>query len=152
MRAILRTALILSVTALSVSAGDPVGTWKLNEQMSRLPPGGLIPLGARPFVSRTMTTEKIGPEEYRTIYDDANTTGQKRRTEAVRVILCDGQEHPWVQRGPGYTELCQHIDASTDRIVRRKDGNPVFETTVRFSEDGKVQTLTEKGVRDGKQF
>jgi hypothetical protein len=142
--------MLSSITAFSLSAVDPVGTWKLNEQKSKLPPGGLVPLGANPFISRTMTTEKIGPDKYRTINDDTDSTGQKRRTETV--MLCDGQEHASVQRGPGYTESCQHIDASTDRFVRKKDGNPVFEMTARFSEDGKVQTLTEKGVRNGKPF
>jgi len=70
-----------------------------------------------------MTTEKIGPDKYRTIIDDTDSAGQKRRTETV--MLSDGQEHASVQRGPGYAESCQHIDASSDRIVRKKDGNPV---------------------------
>ena len=91
MRVILRTAMLLSITAFSVGAVDPVGTWKLNEQKSKLPPGGLLPLGAKPFVSRTMTTGKIGPDQYRTIYDDTDSTGQKRRTEAVTVMRVMGK-------------------------------------------------------------
>jgi hypothetical protein len=152
MKITLKIVMLLTITAFSLSAIDPVGTWKLKEQKSKLPPGGLLPLGEKPFVRRTMTTEKIGPDNYRTVYDDTDSTGQPRRTEAVTVMICDGQEHPWEGRGPGYTESCQQIDASTDIIVRKKDDKIVFEMTARVSEDGKVQTLTEKGLRNGKPF
>jgi hypothetical protein len=123
----------------------------MNEQRSKLSPSGLGSVDGTPFVSRTMVIAEIAPNKYRTTQDDTNRTGQKRHTEFV--IVCDGQEHPSPIAGSaGVTYMCQHIDSSRDRIVRKRGQQVVVEANFTLSNGGKVLTLKERGIRNGKPF
>jgi hypothetical protein len=118
------------VVAIGVAA-DPVGTWKVNFAKSSVPPTSTI-------VSRVMNIEKLGPNKYRNIFDDLTKAGEKRHTESIRIF--DGQEYPVPERGSGYTQLCERIDAMSDRITQKRDGKIVSEVTTKLSGDGRVRT------------
>lgn len=129
----MRTALCaLAVFSFSVKlmAADPfVGTWKLNVEKS-------TPKGRNADIaSETMKMSETGPDAYQIIIDSVSKTGESRHQEFNRNY--DGKEH--AVKGGG-TETDVRVDASTHKVIDKKDGKVAGELTATVSPDGKVMT------------
>ena len=128
------------------AAGQPsADRWKLNPERSRL-------LQSSTLKGRTLWIVESGPGRWQDRFEEVNQDGSRgTHTEPIREF--DGREHPIQELGAGYTEVCEVIDDSTERITRNKDGEVVMEIIHRLSADGQTLTSLEKKLTgDGQTF
>jgi hypothetical protein len=135
MRIALTVAAAMSFSTMLIAAEPFVGTWKLNVEKSK-PTGNSVDLA-----SETMTISRNGPNAFRTTIDSVSKSGQTRHFEINRIY--DGKERSPTGVGfkqDGATEIDQQVDASTRKIVQKRDGKVTNELTSAVSPDGKTMT------------
>lgn len=137
MRIALTVAAIFSFSMTLVAAEPFVGAWKLNVEKSK-PTGNSIDIA-----SETMTISPAGPKAFRTTIDSVSKSGQTRHLEINRIY--DGKEHSPTGVGfkqDGAMEINQQVNASTRKIVLKREGKVTSELTSIVSPDGKTMTNT----------
>jgi hypothetical protein len=132
--------LLFGVLTIGIAANDFAGTWKLNVGKSIQPPEM-----TKRLVSQVMKIEDLGPNKMRITWEYVTNTGEKGHPE--HEFTCDGQEHAAPEMGPGLTATCEKINATSDRIVTKKDGKTIQEMTNTLSNDSKVITVRQKSTR-----
>jgi hypothetical protein len=146
----LLTILSVSVLALIVSSAisaqssqsDPrIGTWKLNVAKSKE--------NARKSETRTYTPSGDSVTVHIEIANGDGSTQVYGYTGKS-----DGKDYPWTGTVPGGAETVSVTRAgNTFTSESKKAGKLLYTTTITFSADGKVMTLTTKGTdADGKSI
>jgi hypothetical protein len=131
------TAILVLALATVAMAADPfVGTWKLNLEKSRFPPG-------REWKSATHKTE-ARDNGLKSTYDIVEPDGKP--SHVIFDFRFDGKDYP---DSRGDTAAYTRIDANTLEYVEKKDGKEVWRGRVVVSKDGKTETETIK-TKDAK--
>jgi hypothetical protein len=144
--AVLSVAVLALLVASAVSAQssqrDPrIGTWTLNVAKSK---GVSAKSGTRTYTQSgdnvTAHVEMVSSDGSKRVYE---VTDKK-----------DGKDHPWAGQAPGGADTVSvRRVGNTLKAEDKKGGKVIFKTTITFSSDGKVMTMTTKGVdANGKPF
>ncbi|HXX45269.1 MAG TPA: hypothetical protein VEJ38_11100 [Candidatus Acidoferrales bacterium] len=134
--------LVSSAVSAQSSQSDPrIGTWTLNVAKSK---GVSEKSGTRTYTqsgdSVTAHVEMVNADGSKQVYDATGKT--------------DGKDYPWGGQAPGGADTVSiKRVGNTLEAENKKGGKVIFKTTITFSSDGKVMTLTTKGVdANGKTF
>ena len=111
------------------------GTWKLNIQKSRFPPG------TPPPQSDTRVYEDRGGGVVMSTHTTVNQQGQEALT--IYAAKFDGKEYPVATRGLGAlsTITFKVIDPYSESFVLTRDGKVAVRGTTTVSKDGKTLTM-----------
>ena len=129
-------ALIVSsaISAQSSQSDPRIGTWTLNVAESK---GVPAKSGKRTYTqsgdSVTAHVEMVNADGSKQVYDATGKT--------------DGKDYPWGGQAPGGADTVsiRHVGKALE-AVNKKAGKVIFKTTITFSTDGNVMTLTTTGV------
>jgi hypothetical protein len=121
----------LSFSLTLMAAESFYGTWKLNMAKSKL-------CSDTDIASETMKITETGPNSYRNVTDVVSKSGEVHHQESSNRYL-DGKDRQ-IPGKAGSSQAIVRIDASTHKIINKKDGKVVGEITAVVSPDGKVQT------------
>jgi hypothetical protein len=112
------------------------GTWKLNLQKSKFPPGTPAPR------SDTRVYEDRGGGVIMSTHTTVNQQGQEALT--IYAAKFDGKEYPVATRGLGAltTIAFQVVDPYSESFVLTRDGKVAVRGTTTVSKDGKTLTMT----------
>lgn len=141
----LKTIVMLAVTAIALSAADPyLGTWKANLTQSKYNPG---PAPKSAVATYTKDGEWVVLKSD-TVSADGQTVTSTNRYKR------DGKEYPF--NGPlvgkGTITVKAINDYVTDAVLKSDSGRTVMVHTV-ISKDGKTRTQTITGTNaDGKKM
>jgi hypothetical protein len=129
--------LIFTTTSLVLAQSDPrVGTWKLNAAKSKS--------DAPPRKSEMRTYESSG-DSIKMHSEVVNNDGSKQVYGYTGKL--DGKDYPWTGQQPGGAETISVKRVGNAFIAESKKGGKVlFTSTNAFSNDGKVMTITTKGI------
>jgi len=118
------------------------GTWKLNAAKSKFSPGP-------PPKTMSVTYSAVGADGMKIVVDVTPATGAAQHWEMTAHY--DGKEYP-VKGNPNADMVSvKRIDATTSESTFKKAGKVTATNTRALSADGKVLTVTSKGVtEDGK--
>jgi hypothetical protein len=118
------------------------GTWKLNAAKSKFSPGP-------PPKSMSVTYSAVGADGMKIVVDVTPATGAAQHWEMTPNY--DGKESPIKGNPSADTVSVKRIDALTTESTFKKSGKVTSTNTRSLSADGKVLTVTSKGVtEDGK--
>jgi len=142
-----RRTTLMSIALLSlVACGFPeasfaqnsplIGTWKLNLEKSKFPPG------AAPR-SQTATFEQDGHNIKNT---NQTIDAQGNTTTSVFLHIYDGQPHPTTGSPLYDASAYLRLDGNTVVLSRFKGGKLVQIGTIVVSQDGKSRTNTTSGI------
>jgi hypothetical protein len=124
------------------SPSDPrIGTWTLNVAKSKDT--------TRKSETRTYTQSGDSVTAH---VEAVNADGSKYAYEITG--RTDGKDNPYTGQGPGGADTVSvKRVGNTFAAESKKNGKVIFKTTITFSSDGKVMTMTTKGVdANGKSF
>jgi hypothetical protein len=125
---------VLGATALAQSSDPLVGNWKLNVAKSK----GIS------FKSGSTKIEPAGAGVKFTV-DFEGTDGTMYHWTFTANY--DGKDNPVTGNSPyGDATALTRVDASTTRIVSKRDGKVTTNQTIVVSSDGKTRTVTTKGT------
>lgn len=135
-------ALLFATAAGSFAANPHIGTWRLNEAKSKLPPG----MGKNSTVTYTEEGDKI-----KVTVDGTDHDGKP--VHSVWVGKFDGKAYP-VKNNPSYNAIGYRvINDHTNEIQALKDGKLVWSGTITVAKDGKSRTVSIHGTdANGKKF
>ena len=131
-RAIVLTVM-LCLLAVSVSfAADPnLGTWKLNEAKSKIPPMGTK--------NNTVVYQAAG-DSVRVTID--GTDGQGKPTHSEWTGKYDGKDYPVTGDSTSDTRSYKSVDDRTTDFTAKKDGKVVLSGRIVVAADRKSRTVT----------
>jgi ABC-type Na+ efflux pump permease subunit len=128
---------VLASSALAQAADPQIGTWKLNVAKSTFDPGPAPKLG-------TTKIEAAGTGA-KVIVDQTAADGTTRHWEFTANY--DGKDIPIVGDNPDADTVARtRISATTVETISRKAGKVVATQQSTVSADGKIRTVTTKGV------
>src|SRR5215211_7255192 len=140
--AMVTLALSLMAAAVCLAANPQMGTWKLNESQSKMPPG----MGKNTTI---IYTEKGDQIEIKV--EGVDKDGKP--THGVWVGRWDGKPYPAKGNLAWDATAYKVIDERTNEITTMKDGKALWTGKVTVSADGKTRTVTINGTgTDGKKF
>jgi hypothetical protein len=131
---------ILSVTGLPAQTNPMIGTWKLNPAKSKYTPGPAPK-------SQTATIEAAGDgikNVTKGIAGDGSAVGYEYTASSL-----DGKDYPITGSATpsgADTIAVKRITANTLESTMKKAGKVVQTNKVEYSKDGKLRTLTTKGI------
>jgi hypothetical protein len=139
-----RSSMFLAVVVLSLAAAgiasaqtDPrIGTWKLNVAKSKFD-------AAAARQSETRTYEASGSSVMARV---EATTADGTKSVASYDATPDGKDHPYTNNPFGADTLSTQRKGNGFVAQSKKGGKLLYSTTNAVSADGKVLTLTNKGV------
>jgi len=137
-------ALTLSFTAAAAcfAANPHIGTWKLNEAKSKMPPG----MGKNMTVVYAEQGDKI-----KVTVDGVDNEG--KAAHSVWVGKFDGKAYPSKGNLSWNSASYKVVNDRTNDITTMKDGKIVWTGKITVSADGKSRTVTMNGTdADGKKF
>ena len=140
--AVMAVALSFTATVGGFAANPHLGTWKLNEGKSTLPPA----MGKNSTVSYEEQKDKI-----KVTVDGVDKDGKP--THSVWVGKFDGKAYP-VKGNLSYNSVAyKMVDERTNDITTWKDGKMAWNGRIAVSADGRSRTVTINGTdSDGKKF
>jgi ABC-type Na+ efflux pump permease subunit len=128
---------VLAGSALTQAADPQIGTWKLNVAKSTFDPGPAPKSG-------TTVIEAAGAGA-KVIVDQTAADGTTRHWEFTANY--DGKDIPIVGDNPDADTVARtRISATTVETISRKAGKVVATQQSTVSADGKIRTVTTKGV------
>jgi hypothetical protein len=135
---ILALSLIASETLLAQQESPWVGTWKLNVAKSNF-------MGAQPIKSQTRTEVAQG-DGFTVTYEGIAADGSPISYGYTTNL--DGKDSPYSGREPNGadTVAVTRVDANTRTAIQKKAGKTLYTTRGVVSKDGKVLTITSKGI------
>jgi len=130
------STLAVCFIAVAVSFASPnMGTWKLNEAKSTLPP-----MSAK---NNTVVYEAVG-DKIKVTVDGVDGDGKSTHNEWTGKF--DGKDHP-VTGDPGAnTRSYKKIDDRTTELTNKKDGKVTITGRIVISADGKSRTVAVSGT------
>jgi len=137
----LASLVTLSLVASSVVLAQDspfVGTWKLNPVKSKF-------TGTQPLKSQTRT-EVAQRDGFKVTYEGIAADGS--RISYSYTTNLDGKDSPYSGREPNGADTLAvtRVDAHTRTVVHKKAGKTLYTTRGVVSKDGKVLTITSKGM------
>ena len=118
------------------------GTWKLNAAKSKFSPGP-------PPKTMSVTYSTVGTDGVKIVVDVTPATGAAQHWEMTAHY--DGKEYPFKGNPNADMVAVKLIDATTGESTFKKAGKVTATNTRTLSADGKMLTVTSKGVtEDGK--
>jgi hypothetical protein len=140
--AVMAVALSFVVAAACFAANPHLGTWKLNESKSKLPPG----MGKNTMVTYTEQKDKIT-----VTVDGVDKDGKS--THSVWIGKFDGKAYPVKGNLPYNSVAYKMVNERTNDITAMKDGKMVWTGRITVGADGKSRTVTINGTdANGKKF
>jgi hypothetical protein len=140
--AVMAVALSFVVAAACFAANPHLGTWKLNESKSKLPPG----MGKNTMVTYTEQKDKIT-----VTVDGVDKDGKS--THSVWVGKFDGKAYPVKGNLPYNSVAYKMVNERTNDITAMKDGKMIWTGRITVGADGKSRTVTINGTdANGKKF
>lgn len=141
-RPILLTLTLCFATALAFASNPNMGTWKLNEAKSKIPPGAPK--------NNTVICEAAGDDIKFTV-DGVDGEGKPTHTEWTGKF--DGKDYPLTGDPLSDTRSYKTIDDRTTDLTSKKGGKVTGTGKVVISADGKTRTVTVSGTdAKGKKF
>jgi hypothetical protein len=136
-------AVALSFVATACFAANPhMGTWKLNEAKSKIPPE----MGKNTTVTYTEEKDKI-----KVTVEGVDKDGKP--THSVWVGKFDGKAYPVKGNMPYNSMAFKMVNERTNDITAMKDGKRLWTGRIAVAADGKSRTVTINGTdADGKKF
>jgi hypothetical protein len=140
--AVFAVALSFMATAACFAANPHMGTWKLNETKSKIPPG---------MGKNTTVTYAEAKDEVKVTIDGTDKDGKP--THSVWVGKFDGKAYP-VKGNLSYNSVAyKMVNDRTNDITAMKDGKTAWTGRITVAADGKSRTVTINGIdADGKKF
>jgi uncharacterized protein (DUF1501 family) len=140
--AVFAVALSFMATAACFAANPHMGTWKLNETKSKIPPG---------MGKNTTVTYAEAKDEVKVTIDGTDKDGKS--THSVWVGKFDGKAYP-VKGNLSYNSVAyKMVNDRTNDITAMKDGKTAWTGRITVAADGKSRTVTINGTdADGKKF
>jgi len=108
-----------------------VGTWKLNELKSKIPPG---------FMKNTTVVYETAGDSVKVTTDGTDKDGKPMHTEWTGKF--DGKDYPLVGDPTADSRLYHKIDDHRLTLANKKDGKVTASGRIVVSADGKSRTLT----------
>jgi hypothetical protein len=140
--AVFAVALSFVATAACFAANPHMGTWKLNETKSKIPPG---------MGKNTTVTYAEAKDEVKVTVDGVDKDGKP--THSVWVGKFDGKAYPVKGNLPYDSVAYKMVNDRTNDITTMKDGKTVWTGKITVAADGKSRTVTINGTgADGKKF
>src|SRR5437588_10968864 len=140
--AVVAVALLFMGAAACFESNPHIGTWKLNEAKSKLPPG----MGKNTMVTYTEQKDKI-----KVTVDGVDKDG--KATHSVWVGKFDGKGYPAKGNLPYNSVAYKVVNDRTNDITAMKDGKIGWNGRITVSADGKSRTVTINGTdAQGKKF
>jgi hypothetical protein len=141
-RPILLTLALCFVAALGFASNPNMGTWKLNEAKSKIPPGAPK--------NHTVVYEAAG-DKVKVTVDGVDSDGKPTHNEWTGMF--DGKDHPLTGDPNADTRSYKKIDDHTTELTNKKAGKVVATGKIVISADGKSRTVTVTGADPmGKKF
>jgi hypothetical protein len=135
-------ALSFTATAACFAANPHIGTWKLNEAKSKIPPQ----MGKNTTVVYAEQKDKI-----KVTVDGVDKDGKP--THSVWVGKFDGKAYPVKGNMPYNSMAFKMVNERTNDITAMKDGKTMWTGRIAVAADGKSRTVTISGTgADGKKF
>ena len=131
-------ALVLAATGIASGQSDPrMGTWKLNVTKSKFDPAA----------SRKSETRTYQMSDGAVMVHSETILSDGSKQEVSFNGTPDGKDHLYSATPSFYADTVSVRREGRGFIGEsKKDGNLLFTTTDSFSADGKIMTLTTKGV------
>jgi hypothetical protein len=159
----LRPSLILAVTltlfAIHVAAqpADPiVGTWVLNVARSTFSPGPAPQSESRTYVMEGQETRATfkgvsEPRRYVTVRQEIKATSERVNGDGTSTteewtVVYDGKDRSLTGSPDADTLSLKRIDPFRTEFIQKKDGRVVITGTATISTDGRVMTITTRGI------
>jgi|SRR5712691_11411819 len=140
--ALIALALSLITTAACFAANPHMGTWKLNEAKSKMPPG---------MGKNTMVTYAEQKDKIKVTVDGVDKDGKPTHSDWVGKF--DGKAYPVEGNLPYNSVAYKVVNDRTNDITATKDGKTVWSGKITVAADGKSRTVTINGTdADGKKF
>ena len=140
--AVFAVALSFMATAACFAANPHMGTWKLNETKSKIPPG---------MGKNTTVTYAEAKDEVKVTVDGVDKDGKP--THSVWVGKFDGKAYPVKGNLPYDSVAYKMVNDRTNDITAMKDGKTAWTGRITVAADGKSRTVTINGIdADGKKF
>ena len=140
--AVFAMALSFIATAACLAANPHMGTWKLNETKSKIPPG---------MGKNTTVTYAEAKDEVKVTIDGMDKDGKP--THSVWVGKFDGKTYPVKGNLPYDSVAYKVVNDRTNDITTMKDGKTAWTGRITVAADGKSRTVTINGTdADGKTF
>jgi hypothetical protein len=139
--AVFALALSFMATAACFAANPHMGTWKLNDMKSKIPPG---------MGKNTTVTYAEAKDEVKVTIDGTDKDGKP--THSVWVGKFDGKAYP-VKGNLSYNSVAyKMVNERTNDITAMKDGKTAWTGRITVAADGKSRTVTINGTgADGKK-
>jgi hypothetical protein len=135
-------ALSFMTTAACFAANPHMGTWKLNETKSKIPPG---------MGKNTTVTYAEAKDEVKVTVDGVDKDGKP--THSVWVGKFDGKAYPVKGNLPYDSVAYKVVNDRTNDITTLKDGKVMWSGRITVAADGKSRTVTINGTdANGKKF
>ena len=134
------TVALVTCSALAIAADPFVGKWKLNAEKGQSQNVG------KPK-SATMSIEQQG-DGLKVIYESVEADGKPYKSTMTYVF--DGKDHPY-QDPDGVCETlsARRVDAKNIAVTCKGKGQPILDSTLKLSEDGKELTGIQSGTISG---
>ncbi len=140
--AVFAVALSFVAAAACFAANPHMGTWKLNEAKSKIPPG---------MGKNTTVTYAEAKDEVKVTVDGVDKDGKP--THSVWVGKFDGKAYPVKGNLPYDSVVYKVVNDRTNDITTMKDGKIVWTGKITVAADGKSRTVTLNGTdANGKTF
>jgi len=140
--AVFAMALSFIATAACLAANPHMGTWRLNETKSKIPPE---------MGKNTTVTYAEAKDEVKVTVDGVDKDGKP--THSVWVGKFDGKTYPVKGNLPYDSVAYKVVNDRTNDITTMKDGKIVWTGRITVAADGKSRTVTINGTdADGKKL
>src|SRR6266403_5043948 len=133
--AVVAVALSFVAAAACFAANPHMGTWKLNEAKSKIPPG---------MGKNTTVTYAEAKDEVKVTVDGVDKDGKP--THSVWVGKFDGKAYPVKGNLPYDSVVYKVVNDRTNDITATKDGKVVWTGTVTVAKDGKSRVVNVSGT------
>jgi hypothetical protein len=127
---LLTLALCFLGVAVSFADNPNMGTWKLNEAKSKIPPG---------IMKNTTVVYEAADDSVKVTTDGTDKNGNPSHTEWTGKF--DGKDYPLTGDPSADSRSYKKIDDHTMMLANKKDGNVVASGRIVISADGKSRTL-----------